>query len=835
MESGIEVLRQFKLFAGLDEDSLEQVGKISHIRKFEASERLTAEGAAADNLYLILDGKAAVKVRGADGRQIPIDELGPGDMLGWAAVVAPHLYTASAWTTRRSRAIVVDGKHLRELCEQNRNLGYQVAKGIGEIISKRFGRAVEACGSTISGRYGIEELRQFRIFSELDLADLDAIARIALVQEVETGEQLTTEGAPAERLFLFLKGKATVTVRGPRGGQVVIDELGPGEILGWGTIMPPHTYTASAWATEPCEVLVVDGRELRELCEQNKRIGYQVAKGIGEVMSRRFGEAVSGRPEEIATGLGPEQLRRFKIFAELNDSELERIAGISHVQEFGVGEELTVEGAEADKLYLFLRGRAEVKVRGAHGRQVLIDELGPGEMLGWGAVLPPHIYTASAWTAEPSELIVVDGVKLRQLGEADKHLGFQVARGIGEVVSKRIGRVLAGKGAQAALGCGIDDLRRFRIFAELDVAELGAVAEICQVEEFGTGWRLIAMGAPADKLYLLLEGRALVEVQVPDGDRVVIDELSPGEVIGWGAVVPPHVYTASAYTIESSRAIVIEGARLRELCEADKELGYKVLKGVGEVMARRFDHAVGGQGLAELANFPVFAGLDVADLDAIGRISYVQEFEAGEELMTEGATADKLYLILKGKVEVKVRSPEGRQVLIDELGPGEMLGWGAVMEPHIYAGSAWTAEPSELIVVDGESLRELCERNQRLGYHIVRAVGETISKRFGQAFGPGAELRAKDLRAFSGEERVIWDNGQLQLTSRAVLIDMGTDSPEVLPLEAVYDVEVQADCVIFHAHGGDVVSPPLDKPEQLAALVCDEVRRTRYARRRKGG
>ena len=833
MLSGIDDLRQFKIFAELDEADFESIGRISHVREFETAEKLTTEGAAAGELYLFLKGKAAVKVRGSDGRQVLIDELGPGEMLGWAAVVEPHVYTASAWTTKRSEVIVVDGTRLRELCESNRGIGYQVAKGIGEVISKRFGQAVGGRGGQAVGTYGIDELRQFKIFSELDVADLDSIARIALVEEFDTAEELTREGAPAERLYLFLKGKAAVKVRGPDGSQVPIDELGPGELLGWGAVMEPHVYTASAWTTEPCELFVVDGADLRELCETNKHIGYQVAKGIGEVMSRRFGQALGGRGAEAVGGLGIAELGRFSIFAELDEAELESIAGISHVQEFETGEELTAEGAAADQLYLFLKGKAAVKVRSSEGRQVLIDELGPGEMLGWGAVMEPHVYTASAWTTEPAELIVVDGERLRELGDTNKHLGYQVARGVGEVISKRFGRVLAGKGGQALGGYGIDELHQFKIFAELDVAELESIASICQVREFDTDEELISEGAAADNLYLFLKGKAAVEVQRPEGDQVLIDELGPGEMIGWGAVMAPHIYTATAWTVEPSELIVVDGKRLRELCETNKHLGYQVVKGVGEVMSKRFGHAVGGHGLAELHQFKVFSGLDVADLDAIGRISHIREFDTGEELITEGAAADKLYLILKGKAEVKVRSPEGRQVLIDELGPGEMLGWGAVMAPHVHSASAWTTEPAELIVVNGDRLYELCEENKQLGYQVVRGIGEVISKRFGRAFGGRGELHEKDLRAFGGEERVIWDNGELQLTTKAVLIGMESGSPEVLPLEAVYDVEVQGDCVLFHAHGGDVCSPPVDDPGRLAALAEDEMKRTRYARRRK--
>ncbi len=237
-------------------------------------------------------------------------------------------------------------------------------------------------------------------------------------------------------------------------------------------------------------------------------------------------------------------------------------------------------------------------------------------------------------------------------------------------------------------------------------------------------------------------------------------------------------------------------------------------------------------GIDELRQFKIFAELDEADLGTIARIAHIQEYETAEELTTEGAAADQLYLFLKGKAAVKVRGPDGRQVLIDELGPGEMLGWGAVIEPHVYTASAWTTEPSGLIVIDGKSLRELCETNKHIGYQVVKGIGEVISRRFGQALGRG-DTREKDLRAFSGEERVIWDNGELQLTTAAVLIGMSSDCPDVIPLEAVYDVEVQSNHVLFHVHSGDVCSPPLDDPEHVAALVRDEMLRARYAHRRK--
>ncbi len=379
----------------------------------------------------------------------------------------------------------------------------------------------------------------------------------------------------------------------------------------------------------------------------------------------------------------------------------------------------------------------------------------------------------------------------------------------------------------------VERIRQFRIFSEVDPGDLSAVAELARSRDAVAGEQIIAEGAPADQLYLVARGRVAVKVREAGGGQVQIDELAPGEVLGWGAVVEPHVYTASAWATEAAELILIEGTALRELCDANKQLGYMVFKNIGEVMSARLGQAVRGQGIDEMHRFKIFRDLDFGELGAIGRISQVRDVGKGDLLTVEGASADELYLFLSGSADVKVRDPEGRQVLIDQVGPGEVLGWSAAMQPHIYTASAWAAEPSKIIVVSGPMLRELIACNQHLGYQVTKGIGEVISRRFGRAVGVRGDLRAKDMRAFDGPERVVWDNGELQLTTEAVLIGMATDSPEVIPLEALQGVDVMDGQVVFRMARGDVWSPQVREPEQLAALTRDAMDRTRHAQRRK--
>jgi len=134
-------------------------------------------------------------------------------------------------------------------------------------------------------------------------------------------------------------------------------------------------------------------------------------------------------------------LREFKIFKELNERELETIAKIAKTEELGPGAHLTEVGASAANLYLVKKGLVTIMARDADGRQSPVDQLGPGEIVGWSTVTGPYLYTASTVTAEKSTLIVMNGNKLREIFEVNNHIGYRVLKGIGSVVARRMAAI----------------------------------------------------------------------------------------------------------------------------------------------------------------------------------------------------------------------------------------------------------------------------------------------------------------------------------------------------------------------------------------------------------
>ena len=162
---------------------------------------------------------------------------------------------------------------------------------------------------------------------------------------------------------------------------------------------------------------------------------------MGTIVSRSASGHRLTREKETKVLVDAEVLRKFKIFEELNDRELEQIAHAAKTEELGPGANLTEAGFAATTLFLIIEGRVTLFVRGPKGQNVPVDELGPGQILGWSTLVGPYIYTATAITAEKVKLIAFNGSKLRQTFEINNHIGYRVLKGMGNVISKRIAAI----------------------------------------------------------------------------------------------------------------------------------------------------------------------------------------------------------------------------------------------------------------------------------------------------------------------------------------------------------------------------------------------------------
>ncbi|TAK25900.1 MAG: cyclic nucleotide-binding domain-containing protein [Myxococcaceae bacterium] len=77
----------------------------------------------------------------------------------------------------------------------------------------------------------------------------------------------------------------------------------------------------------------------------------------------------------------------------------------------------------------------------------------------------------------------------------------------------------------------------------------------------------------------------------------------------------------------------------------------------------------------------VFDALTDGEVDASCRFLRQRRFALGEALFREDDAGDSLFILLDGEVVVDIRGPRGEALRVGRLGPGDVLGEQACLDP----------------------------------------------------------------------------------------------------------------------------------------------------------
>lgn len=112
-----------------------------------------------------------------------------------------------------------------------------------------------------------------------------------------------------------------------------------------------------------------------------------------------------------------------------------------------------------------------------------------------------------------------------------------------------------------------------------------------------------------------------------------------------------------------------------------------------------------------LSHVPLFAQLPAEALRSLAERLRVRRYAKGDPIFYEGDPGLSLYVVQSGRVKLGVSSPEGREMIIDLLEPGDVFGELAVLDGEPRSADAVATEPCELLMLDrDEFTRFLLER-----------------------------------------------------------------------------------------------------------------------------
>jgi CRP-like cAMP-binding protein len=103
----------------------------------------------------------------------------------------------------------------------------------------------------------------------------------------------------ANRFYLIENGTVILEAPSFDDSPVLIETLSAGDLLGWSWLFPPYRWHFDARATGPTTAIFFYGTVLREYCEKEPSLGYELFKRMSEVMIRRLQSARDKLSEEM--------------------------------------------------------------------------------------------------------------------------------------------------------------------------------------------------------------------------------------------------------------------------------------------------------------------------------------------------------------------------------------------------------------------------------------------------------------------------------------------------------------------------------------------------------
>ena len=131
-------------------------------------------------------------------------------------------------------------------------------------------------------------------------------------------------------------------------------------------------------------------------------------------------------------------------------------------------------------------------------------------------------------------------------------------------------------------------LKSHPFFAGMSPAHISLLAGCAANVRFEPGQYIMKMGEPANKFYIIREGRVAVEVTPPGRGSIIIETQADGDVLGWSWLFPPYQWNLNARALETVRAVGLDAACLRGKLDQDHELGYEMYKRFTQIIQDRF-------------------------------------------------------------------------------------------------------------------------------------------------------------------------------------------------------------------------------------------------------
>jgi CRP-like cAMP-binding protein len=103
-----QALARVPIFSGLRESDLDELARVAHTRRLAARDELMHKGDDASQVYVVIAGRLRVTTTSADGADVVLNLMDPGDVIGELSLLAGGQRTATVTALEACELLALD-------------------------------------------------------------------------------------------------------------------------------------------------------------------------------------------------------------------------------------------------------------------------------------------------------------------------------------------------------------------------------------------------------------------------------------------------------------------------------------------------------------------------------------------------------------------------------------------------------------------------------------------------------------------------------------------------------------------------------------------------------
>jgi CRP-like cAMP-binding protein len=139
--------------------------------------------------------------------------------------------------------------------------------------------------------------------------------------------------------------------------------------------------------------------------------------------------------------------------------------------------------------------------------------------------------------------------------------------------------------------------------------------------------------------------------------------------------------------------------------------------------------------------FSLFEELDERELGSIAAVAKPRRYAKDDVVFHADESGDVFCLIKEGQVKITMISPEGKEIILSMLGPGDFFGEMALLDDEPRSATVVAMEPLELVTIWRADFLQILAEN----FSITKKLLATLSRRLRTASNRIESLATMDV------------------------------------------------------------------------------------------